>query len=189
MSKPEYRAILPYRWKNDSGIKPTEIVWREDMPTFVLEILRKRLARDLKYLASRPAAYVAACKGWESVRKHEGLAAVLWLGQQGDTKLREGEGGDKVADADAAAAGINEAGISGSAAGPPAYAMVKYKGVHIPVYNLSTLLGPEHLRGLREGKPSHYGGEMAVVKAKNGTVKAQSDLWRLLGYLAPDEKI
>lgn len=164
MHNSTYRKMMPYRWKEDSSIRIPDIVWREDMDTFVLEILRKRIGKKLAYLASRPAAFIAASRGCEHISEQSQVGAVLWLGPDGAQ--------------DAAP----EVGVQRS--GPPPYAMHHYRSHYIPCYNLPYLLGSLHLRNLREATFSHFGGQYAVVKAKHGTVDVQLELWKLLGYLA-----
>ncbi len=168
LTKPAYRRLLPYRWKEDPSLRTSEIVWREDMDTFVLEMLRKSVARDLRYLASRPAAYIAACKGYDNIADHTQLNAVMWLGPDPEASSQE-------ASSDSTAKCEDQ--------GPPPYAMHHYKDHYVPYHNLLALLGHTHLQTLKASKPAHFGGRMAVIKAKRTTVKVQVELWRLLGYL------
>ena len=169
-----YRSLMPYRWKQDPNFKVTDIVWREDMDTFVLEILRENVARRLAYLASSTAAYISSCRDHEHISKHHQVGAVLWLGPNSEDTVETG-----FWDKDGATTGdLGELG-------PPPYAMHHYKNHYIPVYNLLTLLGTTKLRNLRETRSSHFGGQYAVIKMKRLTVEVQLELWKLLGYLAP----
>ena len=169
---------MPYRWKQDPNFKVTDIVWREDMDTFVLEILRENVARRLAYLASSTAAYISRCKDHEHISKHHQVGAVLWLGPNSEDTVEKG-----ASDKDGAATGdLGELG-------PPPYAMHHYKNHYIPVYNLLTLLGPTKLRDLRKSKDSHFGEQYAVIKMKRLTVEVQLELWKLLGYLTPGENV
>lgn len=168
LTQSAYKRLLPYRWKEDPSLRTNEIVWREDMDTFVLDMLRQRVARDLKYLASSPAAYIAACKGFDNVAAHTQLNAVLWLGPDPEASSQE-------TSLDFAASSKDR--------GPSPYAMHHYKDHYMPVYNLLTLLGHTHLQSLKASKPAQFGGQMAVIKAKRPTVKLQIELWKLLGYL------
>ena len=143
------------------------------MDTFVLEILRKNVMNYLVYLPTRPAAYIAGCKDYESISKSNQVGAVLWLGS--DT---QDEAQNRLAKERRDSASRPEY------SGPPPYAMHHYRSRYIPVYNLPTLLGPEHMRTLREREFKPYKGEYAVIKAKRPTMQAQSELWTLLGYLA-----
>lgn len=165
-----YRKLMPHRWKEDSSINTQEIVWREDMDSFILEILRKSVATKLAYLASRSAAYIAACRGYENNSEFNQVAAVLWLGLGGEEMDQ------------------NPPPDGAKSPGPPPYSMHYYRSHYIPCYNLPTLLGHVHLRDLRLSKSSHFGGQYAVIKLKRGTVNMQLELWKLLGYLANDEE-
>ena len=173
MHKNSYKKLMPYRWKDDSSIKATDIVWREDMDTFVLEILRSNLAKKLAYLASRPAAYMAACRDSDQISKQNQVGAVLWLGP-GEEQQQQHEGGLAYETAEGT--------------GPPPYAMYFYRSHHIPVYNLPRLLGAHHLNTLKNGKAGHLGHQYAVLKAKNGTKDVQMELWKLLCYLVDNEQ-
>ena len=167
---------MPYRWKQDPNLKVADIVWREDMDTFVLETLRENVARRLAYLASSNAAYISSCRDHEHISKHHQVGAVLWLGPNPEDTTQAGFP-DKVG---VATGGSKELG-------PPPYAMHHYKNHYIPVYNLLTLLGSTKLRKLRETSSSHFGQQYAVIKMRRLTVEVQLELWKLLGYLAPGE--
>lgn len=171
-----YRSLMPYRWKQDSNFKVADIIWREDMDTFVLEILRENVARRLAYLASSTAAYISSCRDHEHISKHHQVGAVLWLGPKSENTVEPG-----FSDKDGAATG------DFGELGPPPYAMHHYKNHYIPVYNLLTLLGAAKLRNLRETSSYHFGDQYAVIKMKRLTVEVQLELWKLLGYLAPGE--
>ena len=160
---------MPHRWKEDTSLKIPELVWREDMADFVLEMLRKSVARDLEYLASRPAAYIVACKSYDDISSHGQVAAILWLGSDSDESALE--------------TSVKDASEEGER-GPPPYAMHCYKSRYIPYFNLLTLLGRVHLLRLRELCPAHIVGQLVVVKAKRPTVKFQLELWKLVGFLA-----
>ena len=169
LKRKNYVRFLPKRWKTDSAISIESVVWRKDMDTFVLEVLRKRVVKLLKYLSSRPAAYIAACKGYEAVKESHQVAAVLYLGPLASSSTTNPD----VSSAPNSASPLPE---------PPPYATLPYKTHQIPIYNLSALLGQTHLQQLRESSKVFAGG-MAVLKGKRVTVAAQGELWRLLGYV------
>lgn len=173
-----YGRLMPFRWKEDSSIKIPDIIWRQDMDTFVLEILRKKVLKNLIYLASRSAAYIADCRDHDHISEYAQVGAVLWLGPgpQNTTQERAPSEDKKPAS-------------HPDDPGPKPYAMHYYRSHYIPVYNLPTLLGPEHLRTVRESSSLHFGDHYAVIKAKRATVKVQLELWRLLGYLAQDKEV
>ncbi|KAL8806496.1 MAG: hypothetical protein Q9182_001278 [Xanthomendoza sp. 2 TL-2023] len=156
-----YLLTLPYRWKQDAGFKADQIVWRKDMDTLVLELMRSNTVRLLQYLSARSAAYIVPCQNYEDIQTRHQAGAVLWLGRPMDDE-------------------------SAIPADPPPYAMIEYKSSgHIPIYNLPTLLGSEHLHQLR-ATSKQFHGTLAVIKRKHTTTECQLQLWKLLGYLAPD---
>lgn len=158
-----YMQIIPHRWKLDARFKADQIVWRKDMDTFVLDLMRKRTTATLKYLSSHPAAYIVPCQDYESIQIRHQPAAVLWLGQE--------EG--------------NETVMPGKE-DPPPYAMVEYRSLgFIPLYDLPTLLGPQYMNQLRNANES-VKGTLAVIKRKRNTTDCQMQLWKLMGYMAAD---
>ena len=172
----QYKRLMPYRWRQDPSVRIPEIVWREDMDIFVLEILRRNVSKTLSYLASRPAAYIAPCKTHDSINEHSQVAAMLWLRSHADNSIH-----DESATSDATSFNVGETG-------PPPYAMHYHKTRYIPYYNLAALLGPSRLSALQESRPDHYSNQFAVIKLKRTTVKVQLELWKLLGYIAQDGK-
>ena len=176
LSPVQYRRLFPYRWRQDTSVRLPEIIWREDMNIFVLEILRRNVLKTLCYLASRPAAYIASCKDYESVNEHSQVAAVLWLRKSPNTSLN-----DEPATSDATSFDVGKTG-------PPPHAMHYYKTRYIPYYNLPALLGPSRLSALQKDRPDHYGDFFAVIKLKRTTVRVQLELWKLLGYMTQDGK-
>lgn len=168
LTKQGYRKLLPFRWKEDPSLKVSEMVWREDMADFVLGMLRRSTTRDLKYLASQLAAYIAGCKNSTSIPTHNQVGAALWLGSKRDVSAQDSPFCGAV-DADER--------------GPPLYAMYEYKNQWIPYFNLVELLGRTHLEALREVCPAQFGGQLAVIKAKRPTVKLQLELWKITGFL------
>lgn len=156
-----YMQLLPQRWKLDARFKADQIVWRKDMDVFVLDLLRRKAAKLLKYLSSQPAAYIAPSSDYESIQNRHQPGAVLWLGQPR----------------------CDDATMS-SREDPPPYAMVEYRSSgYIPIYNLPALLGPEHLDELRKTR-NVFKGPLAVIKQKRNTTDCQMQLWKLMGYMA-----
>ncbi|KAI4203962.1 MAG: hypothetical protein LQ348_001345 [Seirophora lacunosa] len=156
-----YMQMVPYRWKLDTRFKTDNIVWREDMDEFVLDLMRRKVFRLLGYLSSRPAAYITACHKYQDIQKKHQPGAVLWLGNpNGDENTKEEP--------------------------PPPYAMVKYRSAgNIPVYNLPMLLGPYFLDQLR-GSKELFGGALVVIKQKRNSLESLMHLWKMMGYITSD---
>ena len=171
LSKPAYEKMLPYRWKEDPGLKITEIIWREDMAVFVLEWLRKSITTNLEYLSSKPTGYVITSKSYDDVSTNTEIAAVLWLGPVHGPSDQEP---------------LSDHGLNAEKRGPPPYAMHLHKGHYVPYYDLIHLLGPANVSLLRRMSSFQSSDqiEFAVIKAKRQTIKLQLELWRLLGFLA-----
>ncbi len=203
--------LIPNAWKEDSGITADKLVWRQDMDVFVLDLLRKKVFTLLKILASPRGVYITFSSGSKSIGLHTSLAAVLWLGAKtpgnipesreqlpssGTSASQEEVVGDVPPLGEAAPSQeLNPAGhIAPShtevnyfeSTEPPPYAMIKGKNHYIPIYNVPTLLGPEYLARLR-GINTSFAGTMAFIKMRKQTVKAQMELWKLMGYLAQAE--
>lgn len=138
-------------------------IWREDMDTLILTLMRRRVLEDLIYLSTLSAdstrdPYVVRCQTWDEVKadKYRGQrGCVLWLGQGGD--------------------------------GPGPRATLDIPGVKfgrkIAVHNLWRLLGPEGVERLRGEADLFTEGEVFLVLRKR-TVEMQMKLWKLQGYLA-----
>ena len=141
------------------------------MADFTLELMRRKAVREILRLTSRTSAmYVVPCNSWDDVGFKAQIGAVLWL-----RKPREVDGTETE---------NSEEDVKQQQDGPPLYAMARYHGNHIPIYNLRTLLGEQHLFRLRDERPGILDSDIAAVKAKNLTVDLQLGLWKLLGYLA-----
>ncbi|KAL8842662.1 MAG: hypothetical protein Q9170_000437 [Blastenia crenularia] len=163
LKRKSFLQMIPYRWKFDTRFKSDDIVWRADMDTFVLELMRKKTVRLLKYLAARPAAYVAKCENYADIHNKHQVGAVLWLGKPDEVEIQ----------------------TTGEVP-PPPYAMVKYKSFgHIPIYNIPNLLGPEHTRQLC-GSSKSLNGTLAVLKHKHHTIEILMHLWKLMGFVGSD---
>ncbi|KAL8708215.1 MAG: hypothetical protein Q9220_006885 [cf. Caloplaca sp. 1 TL-2023] len=158
-----YLQMLPHRWKLDPRFKADEVVWRKDMDSFVLDLMRKQLVKSLQYLGSRPAAYISQCEVFEDIQKKHQPGAVLWLGEPGSDHEPQ----------------TNEEA-------PPFYAMVKYRDAgHIPVYHIPLLLGTDYLQQLRNSDKT-FGATLVVIKHKRNTLDTLMQLWKMMGYVASD---
>ena len=161
------------------------------MHDYVLELMRSSVVQHLKYLASRPSAYVMECGTYEKVEKHAQLGAALWLGGENagvsvPEEVRGSEKGVNMSDEEVK----EEAGETGKdenfGDGPPPYAMLDYRGRYIPIYNAQALLGEKYVQQLRESN-AVFQGKLALLRQKRNTVKVHLALWKLMGYLASME--
>ncbi|MCJ1254727.1 hypothetical protein MMC24_002543 [Lignoscripta atroalba] len=204
----DYQKLIPTRWREIPSLNIKDIVWREDMDTFVLKLLRMKVSGLLGYLGNLPAAYISSQKNYENIGKRMQVGAVLWLGapvesaksdissnsqnvvldetaNSGVSKLHPKKPlpAPVVPNLKPAGPGNGNGNGNDSKDGPPPYAMYHYKNTYIPIYNLQTLLGEDHVRELRACS-TRFGDEIAVVKNKKNTVPTQMWLWKLMGYVA-----
>lgn len=182
MKAREYLALLPRAWKEGFGIDAKRVVWREDMDTFVLGLLRKKVYAQLTRVVRSSSGYVVRCYGgYDQIAHSSQAAAALWLGHlKVTTGLSKGAGS---ATFDGTARIEGETELTGSIQPPFPYAVVDEVGGYVPIYNLQSLLGEEYMLHLRKCHKI-YGGEIVVIKKKHATVDLQSCLWQLMGYLA-----
>lgn len=133
------------------------------MGPLVLELMRRRIVEELVYYAQlsedqRRDAYVVRCDTWDAIKdpKYNGhRGCVLWFG--------DGEGGP----------------------GPRAIMDIPDVrfGRKIPVHNMQTLLGAEHISRLKEEAGAFREGFLFMLVRKR-TMELQLKLWKLQGYLA-----
>lgn len=172
----EIMRLIPPRWKRYSDTRTEKTVWREDMDTYYLDILRNTVLGKLEYLRLCNAGYlVTTAKGLDGIPEMSQIGAVLWLS-------RPSPHSEDPASPSSPAVESEPKGAF-PPAGPEPYLMVKYKGHHIPVYNMRTMLGEEMLQAL--GVSDHlFTSEFVMLKAKKNTVKTQMLLWKLQIYTA-----
>lgn len=148
--------------------------WRADMDTFILEMMRRRIAEMLGYLGGMQDRYIRKCESWERVDFSQQVGCVLWMGQKrlGDETARDGKQ-DQESD--------REQEI------PPGEFEIKRIGSGgrrvVPVHNLRTMMGKEWVQKMKEGN-AKFGNQILVVKSKNATKEVQMMLWKLQGYVA-----
>lgn len=166
--KGELMRLIPPRWKQANKLHFRDGVWRQDMDTYYLRLLRNSVLGKLKYLRHRNAGYLATTiMGLEGIPVTTSLGAVLWLGDPTQRSTAAGR--------DPSHAFPPE--------GPTPYLMVKYKGHHVPVYNMRAMLGDELLQTLC-GDDQIFAREFVMLKAKKNTVMPRMLLWKLQIYTA-----
>ncbi|RYP72976.1 hypothetical protein DL770_007856 [Monosporascus sp. CRB-9-2] len=141
-------------------------VWREDMDTYILDLMRREVVDHLLYLSQlsteQARYYIVRCYGWDDVQhKHKG--ALLWF--QNET---EGE----------------------TPPGPFATFDTHTRNLHgennpvtVAVHNMPMLLGDEQAARLKT-EARVFGEGSIFMLAGRRTTGLQANLWRLQGYLA-----
>lgn len=159
--------LIPEGYRQDkrasSMVSPAQ--WREDMHTFVLTLMRRRLCENLVAATKLKRGYVVGCTGWEDALAKPQVGAFLWTGGIGGVEMDP----------------------------PPEFATLdvttgrKSEGrtKKVPVHNLRRLLGKEKLAELREKLPSGiFEREVVVLKHKQQVIEMEMQLWKLEGFLA-----
>ena len=143
-----------------------EAIWRSDMDSFILELMRRRIVGGLVYVARKNSMYIVPCSDWEDGKAKKQVGVMLWTGR----KLIEG-------------GTVAEDGVQEHFHGPPELSTLEVRGHKVPVHNLRMLLGKEHLQTLKD-KCSSFESEVVVLKKRRVTMDIQLRLWKLQGYLA-----
>ena len=131
------------------------------------------------------SGYVVRCYGGHAqIAASHQPAAALWLGHVRVADDGAPETTEPGVRCEGPASSTERAPeLTGSMRAPAPYAVAEGKGGYVPVYNLRTLLGEEHIARLRKCHEIYW-GELVVLKKKNATLVAQMRLWQLMGYLA-----
>ncbi|KAI5865265.1 hypothetical protein GGS23DRAFT_558449 [Durotheca rogersii] len=147
-------------------------VWRRDMDSYILALLRDAAASELRYLSGLCAAgdrhYFDPCADWDEVRrKHRGN--ILWFGEPAATAATAA-----AAQPPGLFAVLDVAGYTpkGDAAN---YSLV--------VHNVPLLLGEDHARRLADEAAAFRDGSLFMFVSRR-TAEVQVKLWKLHGYLS-----
>ncbi|RYP70664.1 hypothetical protein DL769_004910 [Monosporascus sp. CRB-8-3] len=144
-------------------------VWREDMDTYILDLMQREVVDHLLYLARLCAEqgryYVVRCYGWDDVQhKHKG--ALLWF--QSETQ-------------------------GGTPPGPFATLDTHTRNLHgennpvtVAVHNMPMLLGDEQAARLKS-EARVFGEGSIFMLAGRRTTDLQANLWRLQGLMRDPE--
>lgn len=146
-------------------------VWRSDMDTFLLELMRRRIASLLEYLCNKDDGYIHRCADWERVDYSSQVGCVLWMGQ----KMASGEEGEQEQQQEQEQE-VPPGEFETRRIGPGGRKM-------IPVFNLRTMMGKQWVEKMRD-KNKIFGNQILVIKHKNSTKSIQMKLWQLQGYVA-----
>lgn len=156
----------------------TNSSWRADLDQYLLERMRCLSRESLEYLCTLKRGYLTSCTTLveASARKKQPVA-ILWTGFPGPEILEHGETTQRHSPHEFATLDLKQ----------PNHILSGASRSKIPVHNLHTLLGKEHLQYLRDKYPA-FKTEFVVLKDRNVTTPATTILWRLQGYLAHYEE-
>ncbi len=150
-----------------------QAVWRSDMDTFLLELMRRRITEDLLFYArlveDDNRRYIIRCDDYEDVKSHHHRGCLLRLGPESTPVPCTG------------------ASIRAAPEAPPrlwAMQVDSHKlSTRLATIDLRILLGEEHLGRLRERSPLFREGSLFLL-GRRRTLELQSKLWKLHGYMA-----
>lgn len=183
LPRKKYLGTIPQRWLNDPTLEINKLVWRQDMPTFTLNLMRERACAALERLARSYGGYIVAFDSVEQVLKSRQVGAALWMGEANTEPAAEG---NQSSDPHISPPPQVKNNSPSPIPPPPFYATLTYHAHYIPFYNLPSLLGVDRVQRLWAAK-RQFQGPVVVVKKRNNTVYALMQLWGLMGYLAPGE--
>ena len=173
----KYRYLLPYRWKESRAIRVRDIVWREDMADFILNLMRQEIVRYVERMPNSKKCKkdIGPCNSLEELRQTHSVSAVLsFRPQEMLDPLTQDESSDS--------------GKASSGDYARSYALIEHHGRDVPLYQLETLLGSDIVRLLKTKNPKTLGKNYAVVRNEDSTLKLQMALWKLAGYLDADNR-
>jgi hypothetical protein len=139
-------------------------VWREDMDSFILDMMRRRIVEDLVYYAKMSEhdgrSYIVKCESWDEVKTLKHRGCVLWMepvSKDNQTEVKPGQ--------------LATMDIEG----------VRF-GAKLVVHNLDELLGEDHLAALRNESAMLRSGNLFLL-GRQRTLDLQLKLWKLQGYM------
>ncbi|KAK0727443.1 hypothetical protein B0T26DRAFT_638517 [Lasiosphaeria miniovina] len=160
-------------------------VWRKDMHTFLLELMRRRLAEELISLATMVEKdhrqYIVKCASYGAAKEEKHRGCLLYLGPPHADSAEE-------ANPEAIQSSPAPAAVSPSVPEPPArFSTMAVEGARnygrtLAVHDLRPVLGPEHLNRLRQGSALFRDGELFLL-ARQRSLPTQLKLLKIQNYL------
>ncbi|KAL1963385.1 hypothetical protein VTN77DRAFT_8401 [Rasamsonia byssochlamydoides] len=191
--KSQVVKLIPFRWKNPKGPLTTRelrnLVWRQDMPSFVLKKMRKEVVKTLEKASRASEMSLNASAGiWRTVALSDNSLPALVEGLEAMEEVDNMEcGGILILGSDHAIS------PSESPSGPftsvfPDYVTLPQRGTKVPVFDLSVLLSETDRERLRQCHPRFR--QQALFFRPGGTVPvdAMLSLWRLKGFTMYDRE-
>jgi hypothetical protein len=170
----------------ESVVNKTEVVWRQDMDSFILKALQKQALHDLLYLSKKAHMYlrpvrkidydVGVGETWNKHQASSKIGAFLWLGH-----------GKNGTDLNTQVARLNGKDPDDPGAlEVPGFVRTDVTFGYmrdVPVYDLTKLLSPADVLTLRAKLKDGEVEDLFCISVKTMTVQAQMNLWKLVGYL------
>ena len=173
--------LIPHRWKPPFGPMTVReermMVWRQDMPSFVLGQMRKDVMRKLKRAIHADQEGDTTRRVWSVVevtgQSGEDLTAAL-----NNVEAIEGMGSGAVL----------VLGRQADAPRFPSYVTLPQVKSKVPVFDLSVLLPDSDVEQLRDLDPRFRGTALFFKADDSVTVDALLALWKLQGFIRHDEQ-
>ena len=173
--------LIPHRWKPPFGPMTVReermMVWRQDMPGFVLGQMRKDVMRKLKRAIHADQEGDTTRRVWSVVevtgQSGEDLTAAL-----NNVEAIEGMGSGAVL----------VLGRQADAPRFPSYVTLPQVKSKVPVFDLSVLLPDSDVEQLRDLDPRFRGTALFFKADDSVTVDALLALWKLQGFIRHDEQ-
>ncbi|KAI2777967.1 hypothetical protein F4815DRAFT_447769 [Daldinia loculata] len=164
-ASPRYRSLT------------NKVVWRQDMDSCILDMMRQGIVDDIMYLSRLCAEYwrhyIVKCYGWDDVQyKHNG--AILWFGEP-DEDVKAGQTHSQPGPF--ATFGVQKIDIQGET-----------YTTSVAVHNMHMLLGSKQANRIKKEAASLKDGSIFMLAGRR-TTNLQLKLWKLQGYLADYTKI
>lgn len=180
--RPNVTKLLPFRWKYPHGPITSHLeksmVWRENMPEYVLRHMQLDVARKLE----------KTCKRFPRLGAPNGVWSVIEMGDYSDIALEDAlrclQSVDRVESGAVLLLGPFPEGtiFSGTVLLPQTQRTV-------PVFNLTELLSSSDLRQLGDAAASHFQHTALFFRPDDRlSVETMLSLWKLKRFLAPDPK-
>lgn len=192
--------IFPFRWKHPHGPltsnEEKQVIWREDMPEFVLRQMRRSVVKQLKRASdmykrkddpggvwraiemdgcSEPSV-IEGVKRLEPIERM-GSGAVLFLGSPQEDVDMAGAAGSEPSES---------VGRTLASTALPEYLTVPHTGSKVPVFDLARLLSPADLEELRAIHPRFQSSALFFRPDDSATVETMLILWKLHGFVKGD---
>ncbi|KAE8352102.1 hypothetical protein BDV28DRAFT_149351 [Aspergillus coremiiformis] len=189
--------LLPYRWKHPLGPFTSRdekrIIWREDMPEFVLSKIRADAVRQLKHACRMHRRSDATHGVWTTFNLNEYSEAAIVEGLKGLESLGRMECGAVLVTGilDGGHSAMTETDLRGEVTSHalntlPEYVTLPQVQSKVPVFNLAWLFSEEELVEIC-GYDSRFQSPALFFRPTDKiTVNAMLALWKLKGFVRHD---
>lgn len=186
------RSIIPTAWKDEnpksSGVDFSELIWRDDMASFVFKHMAKQVTKALQEACRYEKIKQDSADLWRELPLPEMTVSALSEFLKGVEMKDMGTGGVIIL-GDLAAPSEDhsrDAFKSAFTSTFPDYITIPQTGTMAPVYDLSVMLSRSDLEALRQSNPRF--NQRALYFRPDGpkSTEAMLALWKLKGYIMHD---